>query len=145
MNLGMRRCIILGESVSFFSHLMSWVCTKLLQLCSPLCDPMDYSPPPTPPPAPLSMGFSRQKYWSGLPCPPSGDLPNSGTELMSPEYPALAGGFFTTSGSWEALPLNVNNVKKFPGRWTFHLTFIHPATFVFFCIISCPIILAIIE
>ena len=30
--------------------------------------------------APLSMGFSRQEYWSGLPCPPPGDLPNSGIE-----------------------------------------------------------------
>ena len=33
--------------------------------------------------APLSLGFSRQKYWSGLPCPPPGDLPDSGTEPMS--------------------------------------------------------------
>ena len=31
--------------------------------------------------APLSMGFSRQEYWSGLPCPPAGDLPDSGIEL----------------------------------------------------------------
>ena len=31
--------------------------------------------------APLSKGFSRQKYWSGLPCPPAGDLPNPGIEL----------------------------------------------------------------
>ena len=43
--------------------------------------------------APLSMGFSRQEYWSGLPCPPPGDLPNSGTEPMSP---ALASRLFTT-------------------------------------------------
>ena len=34
--------------------------------------------------APLSMGFSRQEYWSGLPCPPPGDLPCSGTEPSSP-------------------------------------------------------------
>ena len=33
---------------------------------------------------PLSMGFSRQEYWSGLPCPPPGDLPNPGIELRSP-------------------------------------------------------------
>ena len=46
--------------------------------------------------APLSMGFSRQEYWSGLPCPPSGNLPNPGIESMSPVSPALAGGFFTT-------------------------------------------------
>ena len=43
--------------------------------------------------APLSVGFSRQEYWSGLPFPPPGDLPNPGIEPMSP---ALAGGFFTT-------------------------------------------------
>ena len=34
--------------------------------------------------APLSMGLSRQEYWSGLPCPPSGDLPNPGIELVAP-------------------------------------------------------------
>ena len=43
--------------------------------------------------APLSMGFPRQEYRSGLPCPPPGDLPDPGIEPMSP---ALAGGFFTT-------------------------------------------------
>ena len=41
----------------------------------------------------LSMGFPRQKYWSGLPFPPSGDLPEPGIE---PESPALASRFFTT-------------------------------------------------
>ena len=45
---------------------------------------------------PLSMGFPRQEYWSGLPCPLSGDLPNSGIEPMSLMSPATAGGFFTT-------------------------------------------------
>ena len=39
--------------------------------------------------APLSMGFSKQKYWSGLPFPPPGDLPNPGTEPKSPAAPAL--------------------------------------------------------
>ena len=34
--------------------------------------------------APLSMRFSRQAYWSGLPCPPPGDLPNPGIKLGSP-------------------------------------------------------------
>ena len=42
---------------------------------------------------PLSVGFSRQKYWNGLPCPSSGDLPHSGIKLI---YPVLAGGFLTT-------------------------------------------------
>ena len=49
--------------------------------------------------APLSMGFSRQEYWSGLPVPSPGDLPDPGIE---PESPALAGGFFTISATWEA-------------------------------------------
>ena len=43
--------------------------------------------------APLSMGFSSQEYWSGLPFPPPGDLPDSGIKSSSP---ALAGRFFTT-------------------------------------------------
>ena len=46
--------------------------------------------------APLSMEFSRQEYWSGLPCLPPGDLPNPEMEPTSPVSPALAGGFFTT-------------------------------------------------
>ena len=52
--------------------------------------------------APLSVGFSRHQYWSGLPCPPPGDLSNPGTEPASLMSPALAGGFFTTSATWEA-------------------------------------------
>ena len=50
----------------------------------------------------LSMGFSRQGYWSGLPCLPPGDLPDTGIEPMSLMSPALAGGFFTTGTTWEA-------------------------------------------
>ena len=44
--------------------------------------------------APLFMGFSRQEYWSGWPCPAAGDLPDPGTEPAFLKYPALAGGFF---------------------------------------------------
>ena len=43
--------------------------------------------------APLSMEFSRQEYWSGLPFPTSGDLPDPGVESLSLESPAVAGGF----------------------------------------------------
>ena len=50
---------------------------------------------------PFPMGFSRQEYWSGLPCPPPGDLPDSGIESTSFTSPALAGWFFTTSAIWE--------------------------------------------
>ena len=53
--------------------------------------------------APLSMGFSRQEYWSGLPCPLPGDLPDPGIKPMALMLPALVVGFFTTSASWEAL------------------------------------------
>jgi len=47
--------------------------------------------------APLSMGFSRQKYWSGLPSPPPGDLFDPGIVAVSLMSPVLAGGFFTSS------------------------------------------------
>ena len=55
---------------------------------------------------PLSMGFSRQGYWSGLSCPPPGDLPEPGIEPASPMSPALASKFFlfvcfTKSATWE--------------------------------------------
>ena len=46
---------------------------------------------------PLSTGFFRQEYWSGLPCPPPGDLPNPGIQPMSLTSPALAGRFFTAN------------------------------------------------
>ena len=49
--------------------------------------------------APLSMGFPRQEYWSGLPFSSPRELHNPGIEPMSPVSPALAGGFFTTSGT----------------------------------------------
>ena len=53
--------------------------------------------------APLSMGFSRQEYWTGQLCPPPWDLPNPGIETESLLGPALAGRFITTSTPWEAL------------------------------------------
>ena len=53
--------------------------------------------------APLSMGFSRWEHWSGLPGPPPGDLPHPGVEPTSLASHALAGRFFTTSTTWEAL------------------------------------------
>ena len=70
--------------LSCFSHV--WLCVTLWAIT---CQ------------APLSMGFSRQEYWSGLPFPAPGDLPGPGIELMSLISPALAGGFFTTGTIWE--------------------------------------------
>ena len=52
--------------------------------------------------APLSMGFPRQEYWSGLPFPVPGDLPDPGIEPMPLVSPALADRFFTTYATWEA-------------------------------------------
>ena len=52
--------------------------------------------------SPLSTGFFRQEYWSGLPCSPCRDLPDPGIEPMSLMSPVLAGGFFTISTTWEA-------------------------------------------
>ena len=57
--------------------------------------------------APLSMGFSRQEYWSASPCPPPVDLPDPGIEPASLMSPALAGSFFTTVTTWEALCLTL--------------------------------------
>ena len=58
------------------------------------------------------MGFSKQEYWSGLPCPPPGDLPDPGIEPTSPLSPALAGGFFTTSATLGSLRLQMMLKKK---------------------------------
>ena len=71
-------------------------CCWVAKLCLTLLRPHRLSPPGYT----LSMGFSRQEYRSGLPCPPPGDLPNAGLKPTSPAAPA--GGFFTTSPTWEA-------------------------------------------
>ena len=57
--------------------------------------------------APLSTGFSRQEYWSGLPCPPSGDIPDPGIKPTSLKSPALVVMFFTTSTTWEAIYIHI--------------------------------------
>ena len=74
------------------------------------------------PQASLSIGFSRQEHWSGLPSLPPGDLPDPGIESASLMSPALAGGFFNTSAAWKAqvdvvypfLPVSDNG-----GAWIF--------------------------
>ena len=60
------------------------------------CNPMDGSPPGNSVP-----GILQERYWSGLPCPPPGDLPNPGTDTASLTSSALAGRFLTTSATWE--------------------------------------------
>ena len=95
--------------------------------------------------ASLSMGFSKQGYWSGLPSPPPGDLPHPGIKPASLMSPALADRFFTLSITWEALnsyacvsishsvvsniPTTIYKIKGLPGgasgkdpacQWTGH-------------------------
>ena len=89
-----------------YKYYIQCVCANLLQSVS------------LQPHVPLSMGFSRQEYWSGLPSPPPGDLPNPGTEPVSLGCPAIAGGFFITSATWgakekaEINDLNIHTAKQ---------------------------------
>ena len=79
--------------LSYLQVFQNLCCAKSLQSCPTLCSSIDCSQ------TRLSMEFSREEYWSGLPFPSPGDLPDPGTECMSP---ALTGGFFTTSANREA-------------------------------------------
>ena len=94
--------LTIEEMGSWTQHRCVCVCVsvhaKLLQLCLTLCSIMEWACQ-----APLSMGFSRQEYWSGLPCPPARDLPDPGIEPTSLIFPALTGRFFTISTTCEAL------------------------------------------
>ena len=84
-------CLPLSESGFLYLHSANWrlhicVCMSVRSVVSDSWrTPMDGSPPRT-----------RQEYWSGLPFPPPGDLPDPGIEPASLASPALAGGFFTT-------------------------------------------------
>ena len=70
-------------------------CFSHVQLCMTLCTAAYQTP--------LSMRFSRQGYWSGLPFPTPGDLPGPGMEPFSLMFPALAGRFFTTDTTGEVI------------------------------------------
>ena len=75
---------------------------------------------------PLSKGFPRQEYWSGLPCLPPGDLPSPGIEPMSLTSPALTGRFFATSTTWDA-PAPKSRFPRIYYRAISFFTFIPPA------------------
>ena len=81
--------------VCIYTHKYTHVCMLSFQSCLTLYNPMDSSPPGFSIHGKIEMGFSRQEYWSGLPFPLPGDLPNPGIELVSPASPALASRFFT--------------------------------------------------
>ena len=69
--------------------------------------------------APLSMGFFRQEYWSGLPCPTQGDLPDPGIKPSSLMSPTLVGRFFTTSATRETqTSLSIHIIPWKPNKGT---------------------------
>ena len=86
------------KSPSSFNHLVAWCCAKSLSRVWLSVTPWTVAHQ-----APMSMGFSRQEYWSGSPFPPPGDLPDPGIEPSSLRSPVLAGGFFTSSATWEVV------------------------------------------
>ena len=69
---------------------------------------------------PLSMGFSRQEYWSGRPCPPPGGLPHPGMEPASLMSPPPAGRFFTPSATWEVL----GSIYLYVAPWSSFICFL---------------------
>ena len=75
-------------AVQQLTHYKSIAWWFSLSVMSNSCNPMDHSLP-----VPLSMGFSRQEYWSRLPFPSPGELSDPGIE---PRYPALQADFFST-------------------------------------------------
>ena len=94
------KCSVTGTNHNLFIQLpinvCVCVCMLVCQSCPTLCNPMDCSHQ-----APLSMAFSRQEHWRGLPFSPPGDLPNPGIEPVTLVSPACR--FFTASATWEAL------------------------------------------
>ena len=95
-----RYCITNMELVieyHYSNSLISYLCVCVLSH-----DRLFATPWTTASQASLPMGFSRQEYWSGLPFPTPGDLPNPEIKLTSLMSPVSAGRFFTTSAIWEA-------------------------------------------
>ena len=84
--------------------------SEVAQSCPTLCDPWTVAHQ-----APLSMGFSRQEYWSGLPFPSPGDLPNPGIE---PRSPTLQADNFNLYATREALKYKNTVSQKTPYRDT---------------------------
>ena len=79
--------------------------------------------------APLSMGFSRQEYWSGLPCPTPGDFPDPGMEPTSLTSPALAGSFLTISTTWETTHTHTHT-HTHKDRYVSAYTHMHICTYI---------------
>ena len=92
-----------GQEPSWHLHLWFHIGPTMVHLCVLShfrCVWVFAAPWTVAPQAPLSTGFSRQQHWSGLPCPPAGDLPESGVKPESLTSPSLAGRFLTSSATW---------------------------------------------
>ena len=93
---GCQNSFMWGKKNSYVSlchenvYVCMWSCFRRVQLCTTVACQTT-----------LSVGFSRQEYWSGLPCPRPGDLSNPGMGHACITSPALAGGFFTTRTTWK--------------------------------------------
>ena len=94
-------------ALSIFGNQKSESESEVVQSCPTLCDPVDCIAHQ----APRSLGFSRQEYWSGLPFPSPGDLPDPGIESRSPTLQADA----LTSDP----PENQKNAKLKFGNWVY--------------------------
>ena len=111
--IGMRRKQLTTDLrvSNIIRHPTSHVCVhtniKSLQLPLSLCNSMDCSPPGF-----SCLEFSRQEYWSGLPFPTPGDLPDPEIEPTCLASPALAGRLFTTRTTWEALGVSWKRIKN---------------------------------
>ena len=120
-----------------FVIMWPWNClcalgAKSLQSYPTLCNPMDSSLPGT-------MGFSRQEYCSGLPCPPPGDHPDPGIKPTSLMSPALAGGPLTTSTTWEVLASPLCHIPNHTG----HIASKNARLFFFSpCCVTCMILIS---
>ena len=91
------------------------VCVCLVsQLCLALYHPLDCSHQ-----APLSMEFSRQESWSGLPFPPPGDLPNPGMKPAPPVSPALQADSLPAESSRKPVYIHERKWKSLSGVWLF--------------------------
>ena len=104
----------------FFLVLIFSACmhAKSFQLCPAICDPMDWVAHQVP----LSMGFSRQEYRSGLPCPPPGDLPDPGIEPTTLTSPVLQ---IITHKKQQIQSILVKNKQPNKIHWLFLIYMFH--------------------
>ena len=99
--------LLLSLSFLNVTHSLSWkkitfaIFFFLLCACVLSCVQLFATPWTLARQAPLSMDFSRREYWSGLPFPSPGNLPDTGIEPVSPVTPILAGRFFYHAATWE--------------------------------------------